>query len=177
MKNQSRSIGLLVEGPDDDRTVQRLCDALFHIDSCEFVGISSGRGSTYWRNVIHEVRERRIPPRHGHFGDKPGVEDARLAVLALRCFQLQDAPPRAVMLVRDSDGKPKERREGLEQAENDFSWPFDIVIGIAVVSANAPRFTSSALVLRPARQTRSRWFALDAFTKKWLAPFSGGSTS
>ncbi len=104
---------------------------MFDIESHEFVGIQSGEGATYWRNVIHAVRDRRIPRKHGHFCDAPGVEDARMAVLALRCFLRHDSPPSAVILVRDSDGKPKERRGGLEQAETEFSWPFDIAIGVA----------------------------------------------
>lgn len=130
MKNSEHSIGLVVEGPDDDRTVRHLCESLFGLDSDDFVGIAEGTPCAYWRNVDHEARERRIPRRHGNFGDEPGVEDARMAVLALRCFISRADCPTAVVLVRDSDGKRDERCKGLNQARADGVWPFNIMIGI-----------------------------------------------
>ncbi|KYF56926.1 hypothetical protein BE08_22215 [Sorangium cellulosum] len=35
------------------------------------------------------------------------------------------------MLVRDSDGREAERRQGLEQARQDADWPFEVILGVA----------------------------------------------
>ncbi|WP_437302459.1 hypothetical protein [Sorangium sp. So ce388] len=52
-------------------------------------------------------------------------------MLAVRCFVARDPQPRAVLLVRDSDGKEAERRQGLEQARRDAAWPFEVILGVA----------------------------------------------
>ncbi|UQA62521.1 hypothetical protein [Polyangium aurulentum] len=83
-----------------------------------------------WKDVARAARGR-VPPRHGHFAGEPGVEDARNAVLALRLFQTLPRRPDAVVLARDSDGRPEERRKGLEQARQDALWPFAVVLGVA----------------------------------------------
>lgn len=134
MKPRAYTVALVVEGPDDARTIHWLCARLSPARPMEFIGLRAGDKCTYWRNVVHEARERRIPPKHGDFGGTSGIEDARTAFLALQCFKTHDVGPSLVLLVRDSDGKAKERREGLEQAKHDYAWPFDVVIGIAHVS-------------------------------------------
>ncbi len=130
MKNDLYVIGLIVEGPDDERTILRLCEVLFDLASSQFVGVTSVGSCTYWRNVLREALEQRIPRRHGNFRDEPGVEDARMAVLALRSFINRNQLPNVVMFVRDSDGKKEARRKGLDQAKNETTWPFDVIIGL-----------------------------------------------
>lgn len=136
-KAATQIIGLVVEGPDDARTVQQIYDDVLGLEKIKWVGTTMESPYLTWNNIVVEARERRIPPRHGHFHDGPGVEDARMAVLALRCFISRNDPANAVVLVRDSDGKEMERRKGLEQARNDASWPFGVLIGVAHPMRNA----------------------------------------
>ncbi|WP_437849716.1 hypothetical protein [Sorangium sp. So ce363] len=133
----ARLVGMVVEGPDDARTVPALVDRVLEnavpaltgqlARVRTFCGLDAGATSVTWSTV----HQRRVPRRHGHFGGKPALEDARTAVLALRCFVARDPQPKAVVLVRDSDGKEAERRQGLEQARQDSPWPFEVLLGIA----------------------------------------------
>jgi hypothetical protein len=140
---QEIRIGVVVEGSSDHRTVcglldrsmvenvvwiQDLRDRLKDIRS--FIGSMEPASFLAWKDVAHEARGR-VPPRHGHFNGEPGVEDAHTAVLALRLFTALEAPPLAVVLVRDSDGRPEERLKGITQARNDGRWPFRMILGIA----------------------------------------------
>ncbi|WP_437618116.1 hypothetical protein [Sorangium sp. So ce1151] len=130
-------LGLVVEGPGDARTVPGLVDRVLvgAVPDLErklrqarsYCGIEPDASFVMWS----AVNQYPVPRRHGHFGGRPALEDARTAVLALRCFVARDPQPGAVVLVRDSDGKPAERRQGLEQARGDFAWPFEVVLGIA----------------------------------------------
>ncbi|WP_437669245.1 hypothetical protein [Sorangium sp. So ce131] len=134
-------IGVIVEGPDDARTVPGLVDRVLldavpalagKLDEARtFRGIDASAPFVTWSAVDEEVRRHPVPRRHGHFGGRPAIEDARTAVLALRCFVAQEPQPAAVLMVRDSDGKPQERRRGLEQAREDFPWPFQVLLGVA----------------------------------------------
>ncbi|HVK69012.1 MAG TPA: hypothetical protein VM694_31360 [Polyangium sp.] len=135
-------LGLIVEGPSDARTVPEIVDrVLVHhglpaqaedLDGLRaFRGLDAGTPFLAWKEVDRASRQRGVPRRHGHFGAEPAIEDARTAVLALRCFVAEDPQPAAVLLVRDSDGKHEERARGLEQARNDFDWPFVVSIGVA----------------------------------------------
>ncbi|MDI1434001.1 hypothetical protein [Polyangium sorediatum] len=134
-------LGLVVEGPSDARTVPEIVDrVLVHglpaqaedLDGLRaFRGLDAGTPFLAWRDVDRASRQRRVPPRHGRFGGESAIEDARTAVLALRCFVAEDPQPAAVLLVRDSDGKPAERMRGLEQARKDGDWPFEVVLGVA----------------------------------------------
>ncbi|WP_437629761.1 hypothetical protein [Sorangium sp. So ce854] len=130
-------LGLVVEGPDDARTVPGLVDRVltdaFSVpegklgQARSYCGIEPGASCVTWSSVHHY----RVPRRHGHFGGKPALEDARTAVLALRGFVAREPRPRAVVLVRDSDGREAERRQGLEQARQDADWPFEVILGVA----------------------------------------------
>ncbi|WP_437729954.1 hypothetical protein [Sorangium sp. So ce1335] len=130
-------VGLVVEGPDDARTVPGLVDRVltdaFSVpegklgQARSYCGIEPGASCVMWSSVHHY----RVPRRHGHFGGEPAIEDARTAVLALRGFVARDPRPRAVVLVRDSDGRAAERRQGLEQARQDADWPFEVILGVA----------------------------------------------
>jgi hypothetical protein len=140
---QEIRIGVVLEGPSDHRTVcglvdrlmvedvgwiQDLSDRLKDIRS--FIGSQEPSSFLAWKDVAREARGR-VPPRHGHFAGEPGFEDAHHAVLALRLFTALATPPLGVVLVRDSDGRPKERLKGLQQARDDGRWPFRVVLGIA----------------------------------------------
>ncbi|MRG97153.1 hypothetical protein [Polyangium spumosum] len=141
MNAEPRILGLVVEGPSDARTVPEIVDRVLvqgipvqekELGACRaFRGLDAGTPFLAWKGVNDASRRRRVPPRHGHFGREPALEDARTAVLALRCFVAEDPQPAAVLLVRDSDGKPQERWRGLEQARSDGDWPFEVVLGVA----------------------------------------------
>jgi hypothetical protein len=141
MSAAPRLLGLVVEGPDDARTVPGLTDRILahEVPTPEgalgrvraFQGLRAGEPFLAWSAVAHEARHGRVPRRHGHFGGEPAIEDARTAWYALQCFVGEDPPPAAVLLVRDSDGKLDERVRGLEQARGDRDWPFPVVIGVA----------------------------------------------
>lgn len=130
-------VGVVVEGPDDGRTVPGLVDRVLVNEvpalagelarARTFCGLGASAAFVTW-SAVHQ---QRVPRRHGHFGGEPALEDARTAVLALRCFVACDPQPRAVVLVRDSDGKDAERRRGLEQARDDAAWPFEVLLGVA----------------------------------------------
>ncbi len=131
MTKRSITVGLIVEGPSDARTVESLTGKLLGDGGCSFCGIVVGTGYSQWLRVGEDVGAKRFPRWHGHFRGEPGIEDARRAVIALRGFVAKDSQPAAVILLRDSDGKPDERRSGLEQARNDGAWPFEVVVGVA----------------------------------------------
>ncbi|WP_437806197.1 hypothetical protein [Sorangium sp. So ce1078] len=130
-------LGMVVEGPDDARTVPGLVDRVLEGavpalkgklgQARSYCGIDANAPLVMW-SAVHQCR---VPRRHGHFGGKPALEDARTAVLALRAFVARDPQPEAVVLVRDSDGKETERRQGLEQARQDCAWPFEVLLGVA----------------------------------------------
>lgn len=141
---QAIRLGAVVEGPSDRRTVCGLVDRLM-ADRIDWIGdnrayldelrswIGVDEGTTYlaWKDVGKAARGR-VPPRHGHFAGTPGLEDAHRAALALRLFNTLQDPPIAVLLVRDSDGRPEARRRGLEQARDDQeARRFKVVLGIA----------------------------------------------
>jgi hypothetical protein len=141
MSRAARVLGIVVEGNDDDWTVTGLTDRVL-VDSVpagradgerarRFAGVEAGKAFLAWRAVDGVAEARRVPRRHGHFGGEPGIEDARAAWYALQCFVGCEEVPAAVLLVRDSDGKPGERRKGLEQARDDRDWPFQVLIGVA----------------------------------------------
>ncbi|WP_437322833.1 hypothetical protein [Sorangium sp. So ce381] len=133
----ARLVGMVVEGPDDARTVPGLVDRVLVnavpaltgqlARARTFCGLDAGATYVTWSAVHHHP----VPRKHGHFGGKPALEDARTAVLVLRGFIARDPQPQAVVLVRDSDGKEAERRQGLEQARQEFHWPFEVLLGVA----------------------------------------------
>lgn len=140
MRRAPRLIGVVVEGPSDARTISGLTDRILleraHLHSLEgvraFCGLDAGSPFLKWSQVGDEARRRPVPRKHGRFGaGEPAVEDARTAYQALQCFVAEDPQPVAVLLVRDSDGKQKERTEGLEQARRERAWPFSVVLGVA----------------------------------------------
>ena len=140
MSAELRLLGLVVEGPSDARIVPSIVDQILTEqaglleDRCEnvraFVGLVARSQYLAWRDVNSEAKAR-VPRMHGPFSGVSAVEDARTARYALQCFVVQEPRPAAVVLVRDSDGKPEERLKGLEQARGDREWPFPVVIGVA----------------------------------------------
>jgi len=83
-----------------------------------------------WASVREECQRAGLKGIFGKFNGQPGQPDAYMARLALLLLASSKKPPRAVLLVRDSDGDSR-RRLGLEQARNDKPWPFPVVIGVA----------------------------------------------
>ncbi|HSN98763.1 MAG TPA: hypothetical protein VLS89_10780 [Candidatus Nanopelagicales bacterium] len=146
---QEIRLGVVIEGPSDRRTVCGLVDRLMaegidwigaareYLGSFRsWVGVEEGSVCLAWKDVA-QAANGRVPRRHGHFSGEPGLEDAQRAALALRLYSALPTPPLAVLLVRDSDGRPTERRKGLEQARRDGEWKFEVVIGVAHVMREA----------------------------------------
>jgi len=143
MSEVRQVFALVVEGISDARTIPQIVDRVLiermstQAEALEgvrvFRGLEPGSSFLAWDNVEHASRQRRVPPWHGHFNGEPAVEDARRAVLALRCFMTEDSQPAAVLLIRDSDGKKEEREEGLKQARDHFkgNGPFEVLFGVA----------------------------------------------
>lgn len=169
MSAAPRLIGLVVEGPDDARTIpsltdRALTDALPGLEGQmdrvrAFGGLDEARPFLAWSGVDVEAGKRRVPRRHGHFGGEPGIEDARTAWYALQCFVGRDPRPVAVVLVRDSDGKQDARLKGLEQARRDRDWPFPVLVGVAhpmrecwVLAAFIPRTRAEKAALAALRK-------------------------
>lgn len=135
------SLGLVVEGSSDARTMPQIVDRVLvaqvpiNAEALDGVrayrGLDAAKSCVLWRDLERISTQRRVPRRHGHFRGEPGVEDARNAVNALQCFVAENPQPAAVILVRDSDGKKDEREKGLEQARTERNWPFEVLVGIA----------------------------------------------
>jgi hypothetical protein len=139
VSSDPRLIGLVVEGVSDARTVPGLTDrvlreraAVVDLEGARtFRGLDASMPFLRWSQVDHEAKRRPVPRKHGRFGGEPAVEDARTAYMALQCFVAQDPQPVTVLLVRDSDGKQRDRNEGLDQARRERDWPFPVIVGVA----------------------------------------------
>lgn len=83
-----------------------------------------------WASVREECQRAGLKGIFGKFSGQPGQPDAFMARLALLLLASSEQPPKAVLLVRDSDGDSR-RRLGLEQARDDRPWPFPVAIGVA----------------------------------------------
>ncbi|MEQ8819514.1 MAG: hypothetical protein RLY93_04670 [Sumerlaeia bacterium] len=77
------------------------------------------------------IKGKREWKAFGNFSGNKGKPDALTARKALIYLELCMPRPKAVFLIRDSDGYP-ERKEGLEQARDEPSRrPFEVIIGVA----------------------------------------------
>lgn len=123
-------VAAVLEGSSDQRTAGALLKRLLADERVELVGHGPASPFLAWSRVAKESAGR-VPRYHGHFNGEPGVEDALTAVRALLLFNGLAERPAAVVLVRDSDGRPEDRRRGLSQAKKDRSWPFAVAIGVA----------------------------------------------
>ncbi len=139
MADATYSIGLVVEAPDDARTVTTLVDRCLvdrigwleaeHLEHLRaWRGIEPSTEHTAWKHVTTLVKQHRVAPM-GFFDGNPGEHDARLARRALLLFAKLGVPD-LVVLVHDADDRP-DRRDGFEQARNGSHLRARIVIGIA----------------------------------------------
>jgi len=120
-------------------------------------GLGESESHLEWHWVGKLAREQGLRV-HGHFRDEPGALDAAMARKALLLLFQSERPPDAVVLSRDTDGV-EERRLGLRQARDAFSWPFEIVLAVAhtkrecwVLAGFEPRSELETRVLVDLRQ-------------------------
>ncbi|KFA91060.1 hypothetical protein Q664_24755 [Archangium violaceum Cb vi76] len=81
-----------------------------------------------WGSVKEEARRAKLVI-FGGFKDGPGEQDSYNARRALLLMAMAERRPDAVVMMRDGDAQRD--RAGLEQARNDRSWPFQVIIGLA----------------------------------------------
>lgn len=91
-------------------------------------GLEPKTGHLTWRAIGNEAKRRRLKV-HGRFRDMPGKFDERRAKLALLLFTSLDHQPDAVVMIRDTDGREKEVRGGIERARTERAWNFPVVLG------------------------------------------------
>lgn len=89
-------------------------------------GIEPRTSFTAWKNVKELAKTYRIGRYLGHPG-KSADHAAATKVLRLALKQGRHA----VILLRDGDSQTHERRQGLEEARQDFPKPLPILIGVA----------------------------------------------
>ena len=119
-------VGLVVEGPSDERTVRDLVGRMLDV-SPSFQGIAHGELFITWRAAA----TMRVPRRHGDFGKGPAkTEDAPATSNALQAFVGRETRPVAVVLLRDSDGKQDERMLAIKGECEARPWPFKILVGV-----------------------------------------------
>lgn len=134
---------VVCEADGDRRTASTLADRVLpesvrfpadrSLDECRaWCGVDDATGFLGWAGVRTRAKELGLKHLHGKFGQESGELDAKAARRALLVIEKQRPDAAAVLLIRDSDGKP-ERRRGLEQARDYAQWPFKIVIGVAEV--------------------------------------------
>ncbi len=138
----STLIVVVCEAAADQRTARTLadrilCSRLSWVEPTmlaavrQWTGVRADSDFMSWSSVPREAKERGIRA-HGHFEGIPGALDAQAGRRALLVVRTLKPCPQAVLLIRDSDGKP-ERRIGLEQARDSGQWSFAVVIGVAHV--------------------------------------------
>ncbi|RKH06884.1 hypothetical protein D7V97_22025 [Corallococcus sp. CA053C] len=93
-------------------------------------GLKPAESYLRWGSVSDTATQAGLKGIFGHFAGEAGAHDALAARKALLLLATSQEPPDAVMLIRDSD-TDSNRRKGLEQARDDRSWPFEVVIGVA----------------------------------------------
>ncbi|HYO69914.1 MAG TPA: hypothetical protein VEU33_27945, partial [Archangium sp.] len=130
------------------------------LDSCRhWRGLRSADSYLRWASVKEEVRRAKLAV-FGGFKDGPGEQDSYNARRALLLLAMAERRPDAVVLMRDGDAQRD--RAGLEQARNDRSWPFRVIIGLAepkrecwVLAGFDPRNDDEAARLEAERQRLS----------------------
>lgn len=139
MNEPTYRLGLVVEGPADDRTVRALVDRCLH-EGIEWLepemlddirgwrGIEAEQPYTKWTHAAALAREHRIQAL-GRFDGEPGKPYSSRAYKTLRLFAKLGMPDAVVMVV-DADDQPQ-RREGLEQARGRSPEHAHVAIGIA----------------------------------------------
>ncbi len=134
------SIAVVCEAPADLRTAAGItdrvtCDEIDWItpdvvDSYRrYRGIEMSEPFAKWSRMRAEASKRNVRA-HGHFRGEPGDHDAQAARKVLMMMKGASCPPRAVLLIRDTDNDER-RITGMNQARNDGSWGFAVIIGIA----------------------------------------------
>jgi len=99
----------------------------------DYRGANVGSPFLAWRDVKSIAKEMGIR-RHGRFTgagvESQALEDAQTARKALTILDRAKPRPDAVILLRDSDGRP-ERQRGLDQARGEPGYQFSVAIGVA----------------------------------------------
>ena len=133
------SLAVVCEGPADERTgcglAERVfCDKVTSVAPQSFKdcwrGVDTVRKCVFWRELKGIARLKGIRLPHGHFEGEPAKSDAAAARRALRVLMAADAPPQAVVLLRDED-RDGQRRQGLEQARREARLAVAVVVGVA----------------------------------------------
>lgn len=141
MSEPAYELGVVCEARSDRDTACALADRVL-VDAIDWLdealldtqrswrGLTPGEPFLRWASVKAEATRAGLRGLFGHFGNKPAEPDALMARRALLLFVGAEPRPQAVMLIRDSDADER-RRIGLEQARDEKSWPFEVVIGVA----------------------------------------------
>ncbi len=91
-------------------------------------GLEESDSHLEWHWIKNLAKELHVKP-HGHFLDEPGRLGAAVARKALLLLVMAHQVPDAVILVQDTDGE-EELRQGLTQARNASSWPFQVILAV-----------------------------------------------
>lgn len=152
MSEPSYDFGVVCEASADQRTACGLADRVLRervdwLDDPAVLGaVRQWRGLDdrteepflKWAHVNEAFKSSR-PSAHagvrsifGPFNGEAAQPDALSARKALLLFAGLKRPPKAVLLVRDSDADPERKdAQGLKQVREKFPWPFQVVIGMA----------------------------------------------
>jgi hypothetical protein len=137
------SIAVVCEADADRRTACELADRILchNVEWIEPEVLDSyrrwrgfGGGEMYLKvSRVWSVAKEHNIKAHGHFGDKPGAPDARVARTAFLLLRESDPQPHAILFIVDTDNDPT-RIEGCKQAR-EFAWqgqpwPFEIILGL-----------------------------------------------
>jgi hypothetical protein len=139
MSEASYEFGVVCEARADRDTACGLADRVLleevswlspeTLDSCRhWRGLQSEDSYLRWASVKEEFRRAKLVI-FGGFNNEPGAQDSYTARRALLLLAGARRRPDAVLLIRDSDAQRD--RTGLEQARNNRSWPFQVIIGLA----------------------------------------------
>lgn len=131
------SFAVVCEADADRRTACDLADRVLlenvdwlqpetQADILRWRGLDATGELLSWKLVASEAHRKCLRVR-GRFRSSPGAFDERRARLALRLFLIQDKPPDAVLLVRDTDDQ-EERIPSLERVRTSSDWPFAVIL-------------------------------------------------
>jgi hypothetical protein len=133
------SIAVVCDAPADRATATGLADRVLcaEVDWIEesvldsfrtYRGLEPTDAQLVWHEVPALAHSRRIRA-HGHFGEEPGEDYAKVARQALFLLLSSTHRPDSVLLILDEDRK-KERSKGLEQARSAVAGLGPVVIGV-----------------------------------------------
>jgi hypothetical protein len=135
------SLAVVCESPADQRTGCDLADRVFCaevpwlepglLEACrKWRGFDTSACYVLWTELRRVAQAKGIRIPHGHFEGEPGKSDAAAARRAIRVLMAADAPPDAIVLLRDEDADGQ-RRKGIEQARQETRLEVRVVVGVA----------------------------------------------